>query len=129
MVADCAHQHDLLEVGNMDHLHVCAAMLRAAGARGGERVDLVLHNLLIVDIVDHGLCGHLGVHLSSMILRADLGRRRLDLARGVSKAERCVLLGSTGVLVADILSRLVLGRGLDGGISSGVIQRDGEGQS
>lgn len=105
MIAHGAHQDYLLEVRNVDHLHVCSARLCASGTAGWERVDLVLHDIIVVYVVHHGRMGrgHLRVHLRSVVLWSNFCGG--CLAVGVSKAQRLVLCGSSWVLVSGVFAR------------------------
>jgi hypothetical protein len=123
MVAYSAHEHYLLEVRNVDHLHVGGAVLGAARAGRREGVHLVLHNIVFVHVIDVRSSGHLGIHLRRMILGTDLGRR--CFAAGVAKAKCFVLRSRSWVLVARVLpshelawrlNRRVTGRVVDGNL-------------
>lgn len=112
-VADGGHEDDLLEVGDVDHLHVRRAGVHAAGASGWEAVHLVGDDVAVG---------------GRAWLVAWVVQRSVGAVIGISKAEGLVLLGRPGELVFLPLADTVLEVGRDEGVASGVVDVDSEGE-
>lgn len=110
-VADGGHEDDLLEVGDVDHLHVRRARVHAAGAGGREAVHLVGDDVAV--------CG-------CARLVARVVERGISGVVGVAKAEGLVLLGRPGEFVLLPLADAVLEVGRDEGVAGGVVDVDAE---
>lgn len=108
VIADGGHDDDLLEVRDLDHLHVRGAGVHAAGARGGEAVDLVGDDLAVGGesrVVERGVGGP-----------------------AVAEAEGGVLLGGAQELVLLPLADAVLEVRGDEGVAGGIVDVDAEGE-
>lgn len=108
-VADGGHEHDLLEVGDVHHLHVRHAGVHAAGAGGREVVHLVGD--------DFTIGGEAGIGKGSCLAGV-----------AVSEAEGFVLLGCARVLTLLPLAYTILEVGRDEGVAGGVVDIDAEGK-
>jgi hypothetical protein len=117
VVAEGAHDDDLLEVWDVDHLHVGRARLHAGRAGVVELVDLVLDDVVLVDVVRSRAVGHGWLHVLRVILhrRHAAGIRLIGIVRFFllgDQSQLDVLLARPHVLGADELPRSVASRRL-----------------
>ncbi|KAI6756579.1 hypothetical protein HG530_011177 [Fusarium avenaceum] len=108
VVANGRHEDDLLEVGNINHLHMSGAGAHAARACCGEAVNLIGDDIAIGSQARVQCFPSVGI--------------------GIGDTKSGVLLRSSGILVLLPLTNTILKIGCDEGVASRVIEPDTEGE-